>query len=102
MPQSCNFIKKRLQHRCFPLDFEKFLRKPFFYTTALVAASRRAGAASFCNEKIELLYILLIQKFRYLDRQHFCQISKAILKVIFCALTSSRHTKAVIKSLENK
>ena len=28
----CNFIKKRLQYRCFPMkfDFEKFLRTPFF------------------------------------------------------------------------
>ena len=24
------FLKKRLQHRCFPLDFAKFLRTPFF------------------------------------------------------------------------
>ena len=24
--QACNFIKKRLQHRCFPVKFAKFLR----------------------------------------------------------------------------
>ena len=28
--KACNFIKKRLQHRCFPVRFEKFLRTPFF------------------------------------------------------------------------
>ena len=28
--QACNFIKKRLQHRCFPMKFEKFLRAPLF------------------------------------------------------------------------
>ena len=27
---ACNFIKKRLQHRCFPVEFAKFLRTPFF------------------------------------------------------------------------
>ena len=27
--QACNFIKKRLWHRCFPVNFVKFLRKPF-------------------------------------------------------------------------
>ena len=27
--QACNFIKKRLQHRCFPVKFAKFLRPPF-------------------------------------------------------------------------
>ena len=25
----CNFIKKRLQHKCFPVKFEKFLRTTF-------------------------------------------------------------------------
>ena len=28
--QPCNFIKKRLQHRCFPMKFTKSLRTPFF------------------------------------------------------------------------
>ena len=29
-PEPCNFIKKRLRHRCFPVNFVKFLRTPFF------------------------------------------------------------------------
>ena len=28
--QTCNFIKKRFQHRCFPAKFAKFLRTTFF------------------------------------------------------------------------
>ena len=28
--KACNYIKKRLQHRCFPVKFPKFLRTPFF------------------------------------------------------------------------
>ena len=27
--KACNFIKKRLQHRCFPVNFAKYLRIPF-------------------------------------------------------------------------
>ena len=27
--QACNLIKKGLQHSCFPVKFEKFLRPPF-------------------------------------------------------------------------
>ena len=27
--QTCNFIRKRLQQRCFPVKFAKFLRTPF-------------------------------------------------------------------------
>ena len=29
-PGTCNFIKKRLWHRCFPVNFAKFLRISFF------------------------------------------------------------------------
>ena len=28
--KACNFHKKRLQHRCFPVKFVKILRAPFF------------------------------------------------------------------------
>ena len=28
MPQACNFVKKGLWHRCFPVNFVKFLRTP--------------------------------------------------------------------------
>ena len=31
---ACNFIKKRLQHRCFPVKFAKFLRLPFLWNTS--------------------------------------------------------------------
>ena len=27
-PKARNFIKKRIQHRCFPVEFTKFLRTP--------------------------------------------------------------------------
>ena len=37
-PQVCNFIKKRLWHRCLPANFAKFLRT-FFYRKLLVTAS---------------------------------------------------------------
>ena len=36
---ACNFIKKTLQHRCFPVKLAKFLRTPFFYRTPQVATS---------------------------------------------------------------
>ena len=29
--QACNFIKSRLQYRCFPLDIAKFLRTFFYF-----------------------------------------------------------------------
>ena len=33
--------KKRLWHRCFPVNYAKFLRTPFIHKTPLVAASDR-------------------------------------------------------------
>ena len=27
--EACNLLKKRLSHRCFPVNFAKFLRTPF-------------------------------------------------------------------------
>ena len=32
-------LKKKLWHRCFPVNFAKFLRTPFFYRTPPVIAS---------------------------------------------------------------
>ena len=34
----CNAIKKRLQHRCFPVNITKFLRTAFYRTSLLVAS----------------------------------------------------------------
>ena len=31
---ACNFIKKSLQHRCFPVNLAKFLRAPFLQNTS--------------------------------------------------------------------
>ena len=37
--QACNFIKKRLQLSCFPVNIAKLLRTVFFYRTPVVAGS---------------------------------------------------------------
>ena len=34
------FLKRRLQHRCFPVNFAKFLRTPFFIEAASVERKR--------------------------------------------------------------
>ena len=34
-PQACNFIKKRLQHRYFPVKFAKFSRALVFYSVKI-------------------------------------------------------------------
>ena len=37
--QACNFVKKRLWHKCFPVNFARFLRTFFSHSTPPVAAS---------------------------------------------------------------
>ena len=37
--KACNFIKKRMQHRCSPVKFCKIFKNIFFYRTHLVGAS---------------------------------------------------------------
>ena len=34
LPQTCNFIKRRLWHRCFKVNFAKFLGIPFLQSTS--------------------------------------------------------------------
>ena len=50
--QACYFIKKRLQHRCFPMKFTKSLRIPFF-TERLYSD----GCACFILPKKEIIYL---------------------------------------------
>ena len=40
--QKCNFLKKKLQHRFFPVKFAKFLNA-LFYRTSPVGASESFG-----------------------------------------------------------
>ena len=62
--QASNFIKKRLQHRCFPVKLVKFLRTPFF-TAPPVAASE---IISF------LMYFYMTNLF----------INESVLKAMYC------------------
>ena len=51
--KACNFIKKTLQHRCFPVKIAKFLETGFFYITPLMAAftlPKFHVACSFLND----------------------------------------------------
>ena len=55
-PETCNFIKERLRHRCLPVNFEKFLKTPLFLellpwlflTLPLCIHSKELGANGVC------------------------------------------------------
>ena len=48
--QSYDFIKKRLKHRCFPINIAKFLRTVFFL--------KNTSGGCFCNKQTKKLFIL--------------------------------------------
>ena len=51
-PQNCNFTKKRLQVRFFPVKFAKYLRKPCFTESPVAASdSFRFPACNFIKRK---------------------------------------------------
>ena len=51
------YFKKRLWHRCFPVNFAKFLRTTFFRRTSLVAASRLIASSFYSYGKLWLLTV---------------------------------------------
>ena len=53
--QACNFIKMRLQHKCFSAKFAKFLRTPFLNNTS---------GACFCNECCNFISTNLILRIK--------------------------------------
>lgn len=42
-PQACNFVKSKLQHRCFPVNIAKFFRELFFKLLTIFAKSTITG-----------------------------------------------------------
>ena len=53
---ACNFIKKRLWQRCFPVNFVKFLRTPFLQNTSgrllleMFSVKQQAQACNFTKK----------------------------------------------------
>ena len=47
-------LKKRLWHRCFPMNFVKFSKKTFFNKAPLVDSSNLRG-----NEKTEVVFLII-------------------------------------------
>ena len=61
MLKACNFIKKRVQHGCFPVKFPKFLRTPILKSickglllTGVIEAEQRHSLAQNRNLVLNL------------------------------------------------
>ena len=71
--QACNFIKKRLQHRCFPVNIAKFLRRPILKNIYNNGCS--------CLYVLALLCTFLHRKYKKACSSDF-QITKTVNKDI--------------------
>ena len=59
-PQACDFIKKRLQHRCFPVNIYYILKNTFFHRTPPAAASEIFKSVNLFHATGLFLYPLKI------------------------------------------
>ena len=67
-------LKKRLWHRCFPVNFSKFLRTPFF--------SLNTSGGCFCSLQYRTLGGLVFEKYANSD-VHIIETLQKIFNLIF-------------------
>ena len=79
---ACNFIKKRLQHRCFPVNIAKFFHRQVF-----TAVSRRCVQTEITQINIATLRKHLFNK--------FLQVFRIIPAVIYLFKVNSKNTRAM-------
>ena len=60
---ACNFIKKRLQHMCFPMKFAKFLRTPILtqFREGFIGAAHGGGSKKSPLSKICHTYLTMMK-----------------------------------------
>ena len=114
-PQNCNFIKKRLQNRCFSVKFAKFLITSFFTehlqwllltvsgfqpATSLKKSSAKMFSCEFCkifksifwqNTHISLLFVFICE-FWEVFRTSLLQSTsgKLLISCTSCRISTSR------------
>ena len=72
-PQACNFSKKRLSHRCFPVNFTKFLRTLFFRTPLVAASDKRIVQSKVLPTRKWLQWKLMKKSYQNHDHDlHVC------------------------------
>ena len=108
--QDCNFIKKRLQHKCFPMKFAKFLRTPFLQNTSsgwlllkyfirILSAMRMLHVGNqkhYCDCSLSIFNYSCIWFMKYLF-QSMEFYSMQYLSLKSAILENSRHCINIIK-----
>ena len=98
--QACNFIKRRLPHRCFPMKFTKSLKTPFLQKTSTLVASSGAKQCkpiktyteSLCCREINDITWTVVLRLVFLDNERLvtlpeavvqgCSVKKVFLKIL--------------------
>ena len=85
--EALQLYKKRLQHRCFPVKFAKFLERLFWRTSAndcFLQAAFNFFSSKFCRDPIvfHLLWMKEIYILNLKNLYHF-EMSKKLIPVLF-------------------
>ena len=68
-PQACNFLKKKYQHRCFPVKFERFLRARFLQNTSGGCFLRKATVT--IQQSVQRVFTNIPYAQKISDHLHF-------------------------------
>ena len=78
LPLACIFIKKRLQHSCFPVKFEKFLRTPILK----IICERTASVVSFSCGSMFIIYVIDLSTKNKMQRRGFIFLQKSKIQTV--------------------
>ena len=87
--QDCNFIKKRLQHRCFSMKFTKSLRTLFYQNTSTLMATSGSKqckpmetyAESLSCPKRKWYNWMVLLRLVFLDNEYSSKVFQTLLAV---------------------
>ena len=75
--QACNFIRERLQHRCFPVNIAKYLRTVFLWNTS--------GSCFLIKKQ------LIREKFTFREKLHIQDYNEEQMQLVKYTVFHMRH-----------
>ena len=98
----CNIVKKRLQHRCFPVKFAKSLRTPLFTEhllwRLLVIISLTPDSLAWVNRRFRLNVSLLKQPiiYSFIDDKNIETLIKKFFTLSLCELKRPKRILRIV------
>ena len=103
--QVCNFIKKKIQHRCFPLKFVKYKQAPCFLPLWTNNDKSYVSLQKWCSSwQGKLSFIKFIRSYvKVFEKLHFNKINDSLAACLSDVMTDFRrnhYTKHCVKGVQ--